>query len=97
MTPECFARSKSESMICPEWCNKMSGGDKSQSFYLCKQMGRTLGLKVTIDEPHEMQVLQRGYYLSCVEPSGIFWKAFPWPTLKRSEEFTPHAVLHAVV
>jgi hypothetical protein len=60
-------------------------------------MGRTLRLEVTIDETHEVQVLQRGYDFSCVELSGIFWKAFPWVALKRSKEFTAHAVLHAMV
>ena len=61
------------------------------------RMGRTLGLEVTIDETHEVQVLQRGYDLSCVEPSGILWKAFPRAALKRPKEFASHAVLHAMV
>jgi hypothetical protein len=61
------------------------------------RMGHTFGLKVSIDETHEVQVLQRGYNLSCIEPSSIFRKALPRPALKCSKKFTSHAVLHAMI
>jgi hypothetical protein len=53
----------------------------------------TLRLEVTIDESHQMQVLQRRCYLCSVEPSVFLCKAFAGSRLERSEKLSAHAVV----
>ena len=57
----------------------------------------TLWFQITIDEPHEMQVLESSSHLRGVEPRPLLGQTFARPRLERTEEFPSHAVLHAKV
>lgn len=57
----------------------------------------TFRLQISVDEPHEVQVLQRRCHLGRVESGLIFQKALPGSRLEGPEEFPAHAVFHAEV
>lgn len=57
----------------------------------------TLGLQVSVNETHEMQIFQSSGDFRGVEAGIIFWDAFAWSCLQSAEEFTTTAVFHAQV
>lgn len=58
---------------------------------------RTFRLEITVNEPHEMQVLQGCDYLRGVEPRAILGQALSRSRLKCAEKLASHAILHAKV
>ena len=76
---DCFDRSKSDSIMCPDWWRRMSSPvSKCQ-----KSRGekRALWLQISVDETHQVQILQSCRDLRCVESRIILRYAFPWPRL----------------
>lgn len=74
-SPDCLARSKSESMICPEWCNRMSAQNRrlpvSERHEGRELAPRTLWLEIPVNEAHEVQVLEGRGDLRRVEASAV--------------------------
>lgn len=57
---DCFDRSKSESIMWPDWWRRMSGRLlvlELDSKNVAAWRGLTLGLEIPVDEPHEVEVL----------------------------------------
>lgn len=58
---------------------------------------RTFRLEISIDESHQMEILQCGCDLSSVEPRIVLAHALVRSSLQRSKEFSATAVLHAQI
>lgn len=56
--------------------------------------GLTLRLEVSVDEPHEVEVLESGDDFCSVELGVLLGQTLAWSGLQRSEELPTHAVLH---
>lgn len=67
--------------------------DKSM-LYACRL---TLGLEITVDETHQMKVLQGGSDLCGVETRIVLWYTLAGACLQGSEELAAAAVLHAQI
>jgi len=57
----------------------------------------TLRLEVSVDETHQMQVLQRSCHLGSIETRIILRDALAGSSLQSSEELSTTAILHAEV
>ena len=100
-------RSKSESMMWPVSCKRMSARARAEEAVsdglisrasartTSEKEGRTLGLEVAVDEAHEVEVLERCDDLGGVELGVLLGQALARSRLQRAEELAAEAVLHA--
>ena len=91
-SPDCFDKSKSESIIWPDWCRRISG-IRSISAFAQEYKRRTFRFKIPVDVSVQMKILQRGNHFRSVEFSVFLWKTFIRTSLEGSKKLSSHAIL----